>query len=193
MNAIPLCLLLNKPHLPSRAQHRIDFMLRQIDGIILTIIIDPSGRTVALRSTQPLTEMSTRNIFWGVKAADAQGCQPYHLHVPIVLKSGSLKLLEPSGCVKPCNGIALPLLLLWNWFRVLFVSPILKVLRKKIGKVVSVHTMKAHRGSRSITPLILNLGTRRRWLFNITLRPFNPQKRTPVPVQYESGYAPEPV
>jgi hypothetical protein len=29
--------------------------------------------------------------------------------VPIVLKSGSLNLLEPSGPVKGCNGIALPL------------------------------------------------------------------------------------
>jgi hypothetical protein len=29
-------------------------------------------------------------------------------HVPTVLKSGSLKLLEPSGPVKDCNGIALP-------------------------------------------------------------------------------------
>ena len=32
---------------------------------------NPSGRTMALRSTQPLTEMSTRNISWGVKAAGA--------------------------------------------------------------------------------------------------------------------------
>jgi hypothetical protein len=29
--------------------------------------------------------------------------------VPIVLKSGSLNLLEPSGPVKGCNGITLPL------------------------------------------------------------------------------------
>jgi hypothetical protein len=29
--------------------------------------------------------------------------------VPIVLKSGSLNLLEPSGPVKACNGISLPL------------------------------------------------------------------------------------
>jgi len=29
--------------------------------------------------------------------------------VPIVLKSGSLSLLEPSGPVQACNGIALPL------------------------------------------------------------------------------------
>jgi hypothetical protein len=28
--------------------------------------------------------------------------------VPIVLKSGSLSLLEPSGPVKACDGIALP-------------------------------------------------------------------------------------
>jgi hypothetical protein len=30
--------------------------------------------------------------------------------VPIVLKSGSLSLLEPSGPVKAFNGISLPLL-----------------------------------------------------------------------------------
>jgi hypothetical protein len=29
--------------------------------------------------------------------------------MPIFLKSGSLKLLEPSGPVQACNGIALPL------------------------------------------------------------------------------------
>ena len=30
--------------------------------------------------------------------------------MPIVLKSGSLNLLEPSGAVQGCNGIALPFL-----------------------------------------------------------------------------------
>jgi len=59
----------------------------------------PSGRTMALGLIQPLTEMSTRNISWGVKAVRAYGWQPYYLHVPIVLKSGSLNLLEPSGPV----------------------------------------------------------------------------------------------
>ena len=47
--------------------------------------------------------------FLGAKAAGAWGWQPYHLHVLIVLKSGSLNLLEPSGPVQACNGIALPL------------------------------------------------------------------------------------
>jgi hypothetical protein len=46
--------------------------------------------------------------FLGVKAVGAQGWQPCHLHVPIVMKSGSLILLEPSGPVKACNGTALP-------------------------------------------------------------------------------------
>jgi len=45
----------------------------------------------------------------GVKAAGAYGWKPYHLHVPIVLKSGSLIFLEPSGPAQACNGIALPL------------------------------------------------------------------------------------
>jgi hypothetical protein len=60
---------------------------------------NPSGSTIVLRLTQPLTEMSTRNIFWGVKAAGVFGW-PHHLHVLIVMKSGSLKLLEPSGPVQ---------------------------------------------------------------------------------------------
>jgi len=47
--------------------------------------------------------------FLGVKAAGSWGRQPYHLHVPIVLKSGSLNLLEPSGPIQACNGTALPL------------------------------------------------------------------------------------
>jgi len=70
---------------------------------------NPSGCTLALGLTQPLTEMSTRNISWEVKVASAYGWQPYPLHVPIVLKSGSLNLLEPSGPVQGCTGIALPL------------------------------------------------------------------------------------
>jgi hypothetical protein len=65
---------------------------------------NPSGRTMAPGLTQPLTEMSTRSISWGwsrpVRTAD-------NLHVQTVLKSGSLNLLEPSGPVQGCNGIAL--------------------------------------------------------------------------------------
>ena len=70
---------------------------------------NPSGRTMSLELTQPLTEMSTRNISWGIKVAGVWGWQPYHLHVPSVLKSGSLNLLEAFRPVQARNGTALPL------------------------------------------------------------------------------------
>ena len=60
--------------------------------------------------TQPLKEMSTRNISWGYR-------QPVHradnFHVLIVLKCVGLNLLEPSGPVQACNGIALPVLYIY--------------------------------------------------------------------------------
>jgi hypothetical protein len=62
---------------------------------------------MALGLTQPLTEKSTRNISWWVKAAGAWRWT-YHLHVPIVLKSERLNLLETSGPVQACNGITSP-------------------------------------------------------------------------------------
>ena len=79
---------------------------------------NPSGRTVALGSTQSLTEMNTRNISCGgggggegAKAAGTHNCKPCHLQVPIVSKFGSLDLLEPSGPVlglhKDCFNFAL--------------------------------------------------------------------------------------
>jgi hypothetical protein len=43
--------------------------------------------------------------FLGVKAAGAQGCQPSHLHVPIVLKSGSLTSWNPQGLSRPVMGL----------------------------------------------------------------------------------------
>ena len=68
---------------------------------------NPSSCSMVLGSTQPLTEMSTRNISWWVKEASASGWQLYHLHALTVLKYGSLKLLEPSGPIQACNGITL--------------------------------------------------------------------------------------
>jgi hypothetical protein len=62
---------------------------------------------MALGLTQHLTEKSARNISWG-KGDRCIGLIPYHLHVTTVWKSGSLSLLEPSGPVQACNGIALP-------------------------------------------------------------------------------------
>ena len=62
---------------------------------------------MALGSNQPLTEMSTRDIFCGVKEAGELGWKPNHFHVRIASKSGSLNLLDPSGPVQACTGVAL--------------------------------------------------------------------------------------
>ena len=56
----------------------------------------------------PSNRNEYQEYFLGVKEAGAYGWQPYHLHVPIVLKSGSLNVLEPSGPLQACIGIALP-------------------------------------------------------------------------------------
>ena len=48
-----------------------------VAGSILYVVIgmfhdrNPSGRTMILGSIQPLTEISTMNILWGVKAVGA--------------------------------------------------------------------------------------------------------------------------
>ena len=62
---------------------------------------NPSGLTMALGSTQPLTEMSTRNISWGVKAAGASGgnlttfsADCHEIWEP-----------EPPGTLRACPGL----------------------------------------------------------------------------------------
>ena len=92
---------------------------------------NPSGRTMALRWTQPLTEMSTRNISWWAKAVGAWGWQHYHFHMLIVLKSGSLNLPEPSEPVQICNGIALS-------FRA--IKPSHLVVRLRMGGAICTHS-----------------------------------------------------
>jgi hypothetical protein len=57
---------------------------------------------MAMESIQPLTEMSTRNISWGLKAAGVSGSQTYHLRVSTVWKSESLK---PPGTLRACPGL----------------------------------------------------------------------------------------
>jgi len=62
---------------------------------------------MALGSTQPLKEMSTRSISWGKGGR----CVRLTTLPPscVVMKSGNLNLLEPSGSLQACNGTALPL------------------------------------------------------------------------------------
>ena len=71
------------------------------DGVLGIFFIDnPSGHNMAVGSTQPLTEMSTRNISLVVKTAGATF---------MFVKSGTLSLLGPSGRIHACTGISLPL------------------------------------------------------------------------------------
>ena len=64
---------------------------------------------MALGSTQPLTEMTTRNISWG-KGGRCVRLTTLPPSCAVVMKSGNLNFLEPSGPLHACNGTALPFL-----------------------------------------------------------------------------------
>ena len=68
---------------------------------------NPSGRTMALGSTQPLTDMSTRSISWG-KGGRCIRLTTLPPSCAVVTKSGNLNFLEPSGPFRSCNGTDLP-------------------------------------------------------------------------------------
>ena len=84
---------------------RVQFPIMSLE-IFIDIILP--ARVWPWNLTQPLTEKSTRFIDWRVKVAVAYGWEPHQLHVPFLLKSGSLNLLEPLGPIQACTGIALP-------------------------------------------------------------------------------------
>ena len=64
---------------------------------------------MALGSTQPLTEMSTRRISWGGKCGRCVWLTTLPPPCAVVMKFGNLNFLEPSGPLQACNGTALPL------------------------------------------------------------------------------------
>jgi hypothetical protein len=53
--------------------------------------------------------------------------------------------------------------------------------------------MMACRGSKSIAPPFLDLGTKWRQVVNFTPLLFYPRETTPVPIKQEAGRAPQPV
>jgi hypothetical protein len=63
---------------------------------------------MALGSTQPLTEISTRRISWG-KGGRYVKLTTLPPSCTVVMKSGNIDILEPSGSLEHCNGTALPL------------------------------------------------------------------------------------
>jgi hypothetical protein len=72
------------------------------------IDINLSDCTMALGSTQPLTEMSTRSISWG-KFGRCIRLTTLPPSCAVVKKSGNLNFLEPSGPLQAYNGTALPM------------------------------------------------------------------------------------
>ena len=63
------------------------------------------GTHFCYRLSRPQGQSAYQEHSLRAKGGRCVGWQPYHLHVPTVLNSGSLKLLEPSGFVQACNGI----------------------------------------------------------------------------------------
>ena len=60
---------------------------------------------MSLGSTQPLTEMSTRFISWGCKGGRCVRLTTLPPSCAVVMKSGNLNFLEPSGPLQACYGI----------------------------------------------------------------------------------------
>ena len=71
---------------------------------------------MALESTPPLTEMSTRSISWGVISGRCVRLTTLLKSCAVVTKFGNHNSLEPSGPLQACNGTALYIILFRNSF-----------------------------------------------------------------------------
>jgi hypothetical protein len=65
--------------------------------------------------------------------------------------------------------------------------------RKGKDQGVAVHSVKGYSGSRGKAPLIPDLSTSWMWVVSFTLQPFCPRDKTPLPIEQEVVWDPEPV
>ena len=66
---------------------------------------NPSGRTMALATTQRLTEMSTRNISWGLKAAVRRADNLTNFMCRLSWNLGAWTSWNPQGLSRPVIGL----------------------------------------------------------------------------------------
>ena len=80
-----------------------------------------SDRTMALWSTQHLSEMSTRSISWG-KGGRCVRLTTLQPSCAVVSKSGNLNFLEPYWSLRACNGTAFysfSVCIFWNSYSII--------------------------------------------------------------------------
>ena len=128
---------------------------------------------MALGSTQPLTEMSTRCISWG-KGGRCVGLTTLPPSCAVVMKSGNLNFLEPSGPLQACNGTALPFTLYEPDISLLIfqVPSFYQVIRPKLCMRFSGHIY-------SMWPTDLNLLDPKLWCPNTIPRAVIPYRLFP--------------
>jgi len=77
---------------------------------------NPSGRTMALGSTQPLTEMSTRNIFWGYRRPVRSADNLTTFMCRLSWNLGASASWKAQGLSRPVMGLLyLYLYLIFQW------------------------------------------------------------------------------
>jgi len=87
---------------------------------------------MALRSTQPLTGMSIPGAFHGGKGGRCVRLTTLAPSCAVVMNSGNLNFLEPSGPLQAVMGLIYLYFNLWRWSPVIFFTE--KVLIKKCIK-----------------------------------------------------------